>query len=39
LPFDSFGASFSGKPVPEALDLCPEQIRQIGFLLIDKQQK
>jgi monofunctional biosynthetic peptidoglycan transglycosylase len=38
LPFDSFCASFRGKPVPEAPVLRPEQIRQIGFLLADKQQ-
>jgi monofunctional biosynthetic peptidoglycan transglycosylase len=38
LPFDCFCASFRGKPVPEAPDLCPEQIRQFGFLLADKQQ-
>jgi len=31
LPFDSFCANFRGKLVPEAPDLCPEQIRQIGF--------
>ncbi len=38
LPFDRFCASFRGKPVPEAPVLCPEQIRQMGFLLADKQQ-
>ncbi|MGZ8162930.1 MAG: CIA30 family protein [Methylobacter sp.] len=38
LPFDSFCASFRGRPVPEAPVLRPEQIRQIGFLLADKQQ-
>jgi monofunctional biosynthetic peptidoglycan transglycosylase len=37
LPFDSFCASFRGKPVPGAPVLHPEQIRQIGFLLADKQ--
>jgi len=37
LPFDSFSASFRGKPVPGASVLHPEQIRQIGFLLADKQ--
>jgi hypothetical protein len=37
LPFDSFSASFRGKPVPGAPVLHPEQIRQIGFLLADKQ--
>ena len=37
LPFDSFNASFRGKPVPGAPVLHPEQIRQIGFLLADKQ--
>ena len=38
LPFDNFSASFRGKPVPEAPHLHPDQIRQIGFLLADKQQ-
>jgi monofunctional biosynthetic peptidoglycan transglycosylase len=37
LPFDSFTASFRGRPVPDAPVLRPEQIRQIGFLLADKQ--
>ena len=37
LPFDSFCASFRGKPVPGAPVLHPEQIRQIGFLLADKK--
>jgi hypothetical protein len=37
LPFDSFSASFRGKPVPGAPVLEAEQIRQIGFLLSDKQ--
>jgi monofunctional biosynthetic peptidoglycan transglycosylase len=37
LPFDSFSASFRGRPVPDAPVLRPEQIRQIGFLLADKQ--
>lgn len=37
LPFDSFSASFRGRPVPGAPLLHPEQIRQIGFLLADKQ--
>ena len=37
LPFDRFSASFRGKPVPGAPVLHPEQIRQIGFLLADKQ--
>ena len=37
LPFDSFSASFRGKPVPGAPVLDPEQIRQIGLLLADKQ--
>ena len=37
LPFDSFSASFRGKPVPGAGVLQPENIRQIGFLLADKQ--
>ena len=38
LPFDSFSASFRGRPVPGAPVLYPEQIRQIGFLLADKQR-
>jgi monofunctional biosynthetic peptidoglycan transglycosylase len=37
LPFAGFSASFRGKPVPGAPVLHPEQIRQIGFLLADKQ--
>jgi monofunctional biosynthetic peptidoglycan transglycosylase len=37
LPFDSFSASFRGRPVPNAPVLRPEQITQIGFLLADKQ--
>ena len=37
LPFESFSASFRGRPVPDAPVLRPEQIRQIGFLLADKQ--
>ncbi|MDD1625793.1 MAG: CIA30 family protein [Methylococcaceae bacterium] len=37
LPFDIFCASFRGRPVPGAPVLRPEQIRQIGFLLADKQ--
>ena len=37
LPFTGFSASFRGKPVPGAPVLHPEQIRQIGFLLADKQ--
>ena len=37
LPFDSFSASFRGRPVPGAPILHSEQIRQIGFLLADKQ--
>ena len=38
LPFDGFCASFRGRSVPGAPVLRPEQIRQIGFLLADKQQ-
>ena len=37
LPFSGFSASFRGKPVPGAPILRPEQIRQLGFLLADKQ--
>jgi hypothetical protein len=37
LPFAGFSASFRGKTVPGAPVLRPEQIRQIGFLLADKQ--
>ena len=36
-PFAGFSASFRGKHVPGAPVLQPEQIRQIGFLLADKQ--
>jgi len=38
LPFANFSASFRGRPVPGAPLLRPEQIKQIGFLLADKQQ-
>jgi len=38
LPFADFCASFRGRPVPDAPVLRPEQIRQIGFPLADKQQ-
>jgi NADH dehydrogenase [ubiquinone] 1 alpha subcomplex assembly factor 1 len=38
LPVASFCASFRGRPVLEAPVLRPEQIKQIGFLLADKQQ-
>jgi NADH dehydrogenase [ubiquinone] 1 alpha subcomplex assembly factor 1 len=37
LPFVSFSASFRGRLVPGARVLRPEQIKQIGFLLADKQ--
>lgn len=37
LPFDSFSASFRGKPVAGAAVLKPKQIRLIGFLMADKQ--
>ena len=37
LPFAGFSASFRGRPVPGAPVLRPEQIKQIGFLLADKQ--
>ena len=37
LPFAGFSASFRGRPIPGAPVLRPEQIRQIGFLLADKQ--
>ena len=37
LPFAAFSASFRGKPVAGAPVLKPEQIKQIGFLLADKQ--
>ena len=37
LPFTGFSANFRGRPVPDAPVLRPEQIRQIGFLLADKQ--
>ncbi len=38
LPFTSFCASFRGRLIPNAPILDPEKIRQIGFLLADKQQ-
>jgi len=38
LPFADFSATFRGRPVPDAPALHPEQIKQIGFLLADKQQ-
>jgi len=37
LPFAGFSASYRGRPIPGAPVLRPEQIRQIGFLLADKQ--
>ncbi|MBD3298905.1 MAG: CIA30 family protein [candidate division Zixibacteria bacterium] len=37
LPFAQFAPSFRGRPVPEAGPLNPERIRQIGFLIADKQ--
>lgn len=37
LPFGRFSASFRGKAVPDAPVLQPEHIKQIGFLLADKQ--
>ncbi len=37
LPFEQFAPSFRGRPVPEAGPLNPERIRQIGFLIADKQ--
>jgi hypothetical protein len=38
LLFSGFCASFRGKAVPGAPVLHPEKIRQIGFMLADKQQ-
>lgn len=38
IPFNSFCASFRGRLVPNAPALDPEKIKQIGFLLADKQQ-
>ncbi len=38
LPFNSFCASFRGRLIPKAPVLDPEKIKQIGFLLADKQQ-
>ncbi len=38
LPFNNFCASFRGRLIPDAPVLVPEKIRQIGFLLADKQQ-
>ena len=37
LPFSGFCASFRGRPVPGAPALRPEHIKQLGFLLADKQ--
>ncbi len=37
LPFAGFCASFRGRPVPDAPALRPEHIKQLGFLLADKQ--
>ncbi|MEI6336075.1 MAG: CIA30 family protein [Methylococcaceae bacterium] len=37
LPFTGFCASFRGRPVPDAPALRPEHIKQLGFLLADKQ--
>ena len=37
LPFAGFCPSFRGKPVPDAPALRPEHIKQLGFLLADKQ--
>ena len=37
LNFESFCASFRGRSVPDAEVLSPQKIRQIGFLLADKQ--
>jgi monofunctional biosynthetic peptidoglycan transglycosylase len=38
IPFNSFCASFRGRLVPNASALDTEKIKQIGFLLADKQQ-
>jgi monofunctional biosynthetic peptidoglycan transglycosylase len=38
LPFNSFCASFRGRLIPNAPVLDPKKIRQISFLLADKQQ-
>ena len=37
LPIASFVASFRGRPVPGAAPLRPERIRQLGFMVSDKQ--
>jgi monofunctional biosynthetic peptidoglycan transglycosylase len=36
--FKDFSPSFRGRPVPEAPALDPGQVRQIGFLISDKQE-
>ena len=36
IPFESMKPTFRGRPVPDAPPLCPENIRQIGFLIGDK---
>lgn len=38
LPFDKFVPTFRGRIVPDALELAPEKIQQIGFLIADKQE-
>lgn len=37
LLFDCFRAGFRGRDIPDAPVLCPEHIKQVGFLLADKQ--
>lgn len=37
LPFDRFEATYRGRMLPDADPLEPNQIRQIGFLISDKQ--
>ena len=38
IPFKSLKPTFRGRVVPDAPDLRPEDIRQIGFLIGDKQE-
>lgn len=38
LPFEDFEPVYRGRPVPDAGSLEPENIRQVGFMLVDGQQ-
>jgi len=37
LPLSQFNATFRGRPVPNALSLDPVLVRQIGFMISDRQ--